>query len=104
MKNSNAFKYAMFSLVWPSVVWLLSWLLMVSDRLFDYVKSEHAIPFGILILLLPVIAGYVGTLYGIIALREYSKTNSKDNGKKLAICGVFVWWVVFILYLLLNFS
>lgn len=93
-------KYSKFSLLWPGIIWTIFILVnLFEGKITSYLKPEDAIPYGILVLLLPVIAGFIGVVFGILALKDIRKSNSILKGKKVAITGIVFWWVLFGFYI-----
>ena len=103
--KSKISKYAIYSLFWPAMIWMLFFTIVLFQvEIIDAlnIAGGYTIVFGLLVHWLLVIAGYVGVIYGVIALLEIKKDKSAIRGKFLAIMGIVIWWVIFVAYIWLE--
>ena len=88
-------KYAKYSLLWPGLLWLI----FIAAEILLYILHDsygiNIVPLNLWLLLLPVVAVFVGILFGILALKEI-KESENLKGKAMSILGIFIWFFLLI--------
>lgn len=97
-------KYAIYSIVWPAILWVVIFFLdsFMLDYLIQKRGIEDAMSYALLTIVLSVMAGFIGTVYSILALIEIKKSSSLIKGKFLAIIGISLWWIVLAIDFILD--